>query len=383
MKNLKSISLGISFALSVAALPALTFADNVTDLYFQEVIQRYFEYPQNARTFGMAGSSVQTSMDSSSVLGNPAGLAFMREGEVAGTYSYNKISGDEYPTRVGVDQTENNGSAMFAIPIGPRHDDIPRFGNLGMAWTYRNGNWNDDTYDTDTETTQVAVAYGIPVSDTTSIGYSLGWTDDRFQSKAIFDYPMGNGFRHTLGATFKMPDMIVGTSLMAGHGTHHALYGPGIEGDSRTLEFGADVGLEFKVSPATTLAVSADYRHLTSDGDVVASIPANVVGGDKNGNMFDARVGLEQALNEEVKVRAGYRFAGLSSYRYNRVELNDLNGSAYYNAFTLGAGYRYPINSQYIRSINLDYGVEYRLVGENDWQHVVTLSIPFNVCSAS
>jgi hypothetical protein len=168
---------------------------------------------------------------------------------------------------------------------------------------------------------------------------------------------------------------------MVGHGTHHALYGPGIKGDSHVLEAGADIGMQYLILPETTLAVSADYRHLGSDGDVVSSIPANVVGGDENGNMFNARIGVEQSINDQFSLRAGYRYAGLSSYHYNRVELNDLNGSAYYNAFTLGAGYSFRVSSDYIRSINLDYGVEYRTAGDEDWQHVVTISMPFNVCS--
>ncbi|MBN8547876.1 MAG: outer membrane beta-barrel protein [Deltaproteobacteria bacterium] len=382
MNDAVRLFVGLAVVAAVAQ-PLSLRADDTTDLYFQEAMQRYFEYPQNARTFGMAGSSVPTSIDSSSVIGNPAGMGLMRDGEVSATYSYNRISGDEFPTGVSVDQVENDGSAMFAMPLGPRHDSLAEFGNFGMAWAYRNGNWHDDTYDTDTEATRVTAAYAYPLSSNLSVGYSLGWVDDRFQSKAVFDYPMGNGFRHTLGAIMKEKDLIVGLSLIAGHGTHHALYGPGTEVHSQTNAFGIDAGVEFAVAPQTKLAFAADYRHLSSDGGVESSIPQNVVGGAENGNTFDARVGVEQTLNEEIKLRAGYRYAGLARYKYNRVELNDLNGSAYYNAFTLGAGYRFPFDSGYIRSLNLDYGVEYRVVGDNDWQHVVTLSIPFNACGVS
>lgn len=356
-------------------------AENVSDLYFQEVIERYFEYPQNARTFGMAGSSVVTSTDSSAVVGNPAGLGMMQDGEISATYGYNRISGDEFPTGVGVEQRSSAGSGMFAVPVGPNVNDLPRYGNFGAAWTYNTSKWDDDSFGTEAERTQVVAAYAYPLSRTLSLGYSLGWTDDRFQSNAIFDYPMGNGFRHTVGALWKADrDLTVGATLVAGHGTHHALFGPGIKGDSRTLEFGADLGVSYQLSTPWTLALQAGYRHLGTDGDVVASIPANVVGGDENGNIFDAHAGVEYAVDNTWKLRGGYRFAGLSRYNYNRVELNDLNGSAYYSAFTAGAGYVYPLNSPYVRSLNLDYGVEYRLVGDNDWQHVVTLSVPFNVC---
>ncbi len=299
--------------LAALAIPLAAVADDTRDLYFQEAQQRYYEYPQNARTFGMAGSSAQTSMDSSSVLGNPAGLGFMSDGEVSGTYSYNRISGDEFPTGENVDQRENNGSALFAMPIGPRLDAPPDYGNFGMAWTSRDGDWRDDTYDTVTETTQVVAAYAYPVSSDLTLGYSIGWTEDRFQSKQIFHYPMGNGFRHTLGAMYKQEEMTVGVSVLGAHGTHHALYGPGIEEHSQTNAFGIDAGVEFAVVPQTVLALSAGYRHLGSDGGVESSIPANVVGGAENGNTFDARIGVEQTLNDEFKVRAGYRYAGLAN----------------------------------------------------------------------
>ena len=108
-------------------------ADDVTDLYFQEVIERYFEYPQNARSFGMGGSTVMTESSSASTIGNPAGLAFMQGGELSGSYGHNVISGDEFPTGRSVEQRANNGHALLALPVGPQVNALPRFGNFGFA----------------------------------------------------------------------------------------------------------------------------------------------------------------------------------------------------------------------------------------------------------
>ena len=141
--------------------------------------------------------------------------------------------------------------------------------------------------------------------------------------------------------------------------------------------------MRYLIEEDTALFFGVDYRHLSADGAEFSSIQPNLVGGNENGNVFDVRVGLEHEAFENLHLRGGYRFAGLASYNYNRVELNELNGSAYYHAIALGAGYEFPVESQYIRAVILDYGVEYRAVGNNDWQHVVTLRVPFAVCRTS
>lgn len=374
-----------TFVLAAALIAApLAHADDVTDLYFQQAIERYFEYPQNARTFGMAGSSVVTTSSSASIIGNPAGLGFMKGGEFSGTYDNNTISGDEFPTRAAVEQVSNGGHALLAVPLGPQVDALPDYGNLGFGWTYLSSEWRDDTFDTESERTQVVLAYAMPSSDTLSWGYSLGWTDDRFQAEQIFNYPMGDGFRHTLGMLWRPDDdMSLGSTVMVGHGEHHALFGPGIKGESDTFEVGADIGVSYWIDRQLALSLSANYRHLNTDGEIVSSIPANVVGGDELGNIFGVRAGMEYLASDMLALRAGYRFAGLTRYKYNRIELNDLNGSANYSAYTLGAGLHFSLDSNYIRAVDIDYGVEYRHVGERDWQHVVTVSMPFDLCRPS
>lgn len=353
----------------------------MTDLYFQTSLERYFAYPENARTFGMAGSSTLTSRDSSSIYGNPAGLAAMQDGEFSASYGYNQISGDEFPTGIGVDQKGNFGSALLAVPIGPTLQGPSCYGNLGLSFNIYDTHWQDDSYDTSTERQQVSAAYAIPVSDEWNLGYSLGWTDEAYHSEMIVAYPMHEGFLHTLGADYQAAeDMRVGLQVNYGHGDHRALYGPGIVRTAKNRQLGIGVGLEYDYDATTLLAFLADYTHLETERGVELSIPANVVGGDENGNIFNLRAGVEHSFNEQLRGRAGYRFAGLASYHHDRVELNPLSGSAYHSAFALGLGYTFNTTGHIIQQIGLDYGVEYRTAGDGDFQHLVTIVIPFEMC---
>jgi long-subunit fatty acid transport protein len=365
----------------VGIFPGVANADDTTDLYFQVATERYYNTQQNARTFGMAGSSVPTTSDSSSIVGNPAGLGFMRGGEFSGTYSYDQISGDEFPTGVSVDQNSNIGSTLLAIPLQETPDGLPTFGNLGIGWSGVDSRWEDDTFGTLAQKTQVFATYAYAIDTDLSLGYNLTWTDDKFQSRDISNYTMGDGFKHTLGAQWKAAaETVIGAAIFFGHGTHHALFGPGIRKDSDTNLFGFDIGVSHDLTEELLLTAAAGYSNLDTDGNVKESIPANVVGGSEEGDTYDFRIGAEYAVAEATDLRAGYRFAGLDSYDYSREELDPLDGSANYNALSLGIGQKFSTGDPFIQSINLDYGVEVRFIGDTDWQHVVTVSIPYSFC---
>jgi hypothetical protein len=357
--------------------------NKISDFYFQEAMERYYNNPSTSRLLGMGGSSSLTSIDSSAIVGNPAGLGFMQRGELSGTYGHNTISGDEFPSGQGIEQTSNSGLGLLAIPLGELPDQTPKFGNLGVGWNGNFSDWNDDSFDTHAKQTKVYGSYALAVSDELSLGYNLAWNKDKLQANDIFNYPMANGFRHTLGAMYKVaPGWIVGSTLLVGHGRHHAQFEPGPTGISKTNQFGAGFGAQYQFD-ATTFAANIDYSHLVTHGDVDLSIPANYVGGDEKGDVFNTRVGVEQMIDDSIALRAGYRFAGLASYDYSRPELSSLDGSAYYNAFTLGAGLLINTDWDYLPQVKVDYGVEFRAVGNDDWQHAVTISLPFNVCAES
>ncbi len=86
-------------------------------------------------------------------------------------------------------------------------------------------------------------------------------------------------------------------------------------------------------------------------------------------------LGLEQYLDDWIAIRGGDRYGANFTWDYDRSDLSDPTGSANYSAWTAGAGVKYdPDQDSFVRSILLDYAAEYRDVGTNDWQHVVSLS---------
>ena len=358
----------------------LASADGRRDLYFQQATERYFNLPQNARTFGMAGSSVVTSHDVSSVIGNPAGIGMMQDGEVSFSYGYNTLSGNEHPTYAEVEQQTHSGSFLGTMPIGPVKDDLPDYGNLGLGWSGYQGELDDDSYGVEPKGYRVHGTYGIAISPELSVGYGLSYLHDDYTGDD-FEYPMKNGFRHTLGALAKInQDLSIGGDAFLGHGRHKAkIYSSEVEANSDLIEAGLDLGVAYKIEQ-TLLTASADYQHYGANGDLRSGPDYFVFGGDENGNAFAVRVGIEQNIDDLIALRAGYRYQANSDYSFNRQELDELDGSAKYNAFTLGLGATLPVDGKYVKKIKLDYGVEYRDVAYDDWEHLLTVSVPFGVC---
>ena len=168
----------------------------------------------------MGGSSVATSTDSSSTIGNPAGLGMMKKGDVSVSVGVNDISGNEFPSGPSIKEEETSGSVLAAVPLGPVKDDLPDFGNLGFGWTGRSGDFGDDTLDTDTDGYQVALAYGAALDKDMSVGYGLTYNTDKVRAD-IYDYKMSNGFNHTVGLQNKVDeDLTVGAQVNLGHGSH-------------------------------------------------------------------------------------------------------------------------------------------------------------------
>ncbi len=379
-----SYKISLSLFVGVLSLGAVTTvqADGRRDLYTQQAQQRYYPQQQNARTFGMAGSSVVTSSDSSSVVGNPAGLGLMWGGDFSGTYSNDTLSGNEHPSYREVEEDRNIGQTLLALPLGPVTNGTPDFGNVGLGWTGFNSDYGDDTFNTKSNGYRVTGAYALGLTDTLSFGYSLSYYKDSLRSD-LYDYSMNDGFRHTFGVSSIVSDALtVGASFFFGNGDHATRFKlADAKFGSDTDSSGFELGAAYKLSESTLVAVSGDYQHFKAGGDILSSDPEIVPGGKERGDTFAVRVGVEQLISDYLTARAGYRFQANTNYHFSRPELEVLNGSATYNAWTLGLGLKLPIDGTYIKSVNLDYGVEYRSVGYQDWQHVVTLSTPFDLCS--
>jgi hypothetical protein len=366
----------VSFA-SVAAA-SLSYADEKAhDFYFQQNQQRFIVQPQNARMFGMAGSTALTAANSLSTVNNPAGLGMMKYGEVSAAYGYNEITGN---TQGGarVKDKQNSGQVYGATPIGPVKGGLPDYGNFGLGWYGRSGDWTNDPQNTDTGTYQVSGGYGKAISENVALGYGLTYQNDSVD----FDggkYDSSESFLHNVGLQYmESKDLVLGTSLTIGHGSHD-LEGVGADQTVDQMSVGIAAGAEYMMDE-TTLGFGIDYTNYDNSGD---NNVANRTGwgGDSTGKAMNVRLGLEQRLNEWFAVRGGYRYASNFDWDYDRAGLSDLSGSAKYNAWTLGAGLNYAFEEgDFIRAIMVDYGVEYRDVGNNDWQHLVSVAAPFDLC---
>jgi hypothetical protein len=108
-------------------LPGLLIADATRNFYSQQAMERFAKLPQNARTLGMAGSSIQTSADSSSILGNPAGLGRMKVSEFSFSAGQGNLKGKEFIDQTNFEQYENTAQGFLALPIGEEN-------SLGSEW---------------------------------------------------------------------------------------------------------------------------------------------------------------------------------------------------------------------------------------------------------
>jgi opacity protein-like surface antigen len=377
-------SLGRVTALSFVGLvgsgllaPNFLQADAQRDYYSQQATRRYFNTPQNARTFGMAGSSIQTSSDSSSVTGNPAGLGLMQGGDLSLSYGRNTFSGRSYPGYENIEQDEDSLRGLLALPLGPVADGLPEFGNIGFGWNGYDSDSND-ALNTESEGNEIYGAYAKALSDTLSIGYSLGYFDDELKGDS-FNYDSSANFRHTLGVQHVVSDEISwGTSIFVGHGDYDATF-DGATSESSLNQYGIEVGVGYRMG-MTLLTSGLGYSYYDTDGRQNSSSNSIVIGGDESGHGINFSVGAEQTISDWLKLRAGYRYNGLNDYTFERADLSALDGSAKYNAFTAGVGFLIPLENHYVSAVHLDYGAEYRAIGDGDWKHVATVSVPFDLC---
>lgn len=373
----------VAVSLVLAGATSLGHADEKAhDFYFQQNQQRFVTQTQDARMFGMGGSTALTAANSVSTVTNPAGLGMMKYGDVSASYSYNEVSGNDFPTGGRVKDKQNWGQVYGATPLGPVKDSLPDYGNLGLGWYGRYGNWNPDQTSTDSSTYQGSAGYGKAIGDKTSLGYSLTYQNDSISSDR-FDYGSTNSFLHNVGVQYRdSEDLVWGATVTLGHGKHDLRFPQGVRGQSvDQFSAGVATGLEYQADDTTSVAVGVDYTYYDNNGDNNVVVSNTVWGGDSTGHAGNARVGIEERINDWFAVRAGYRYAANFNWNYKRDDLSELDGSAKYNAWSGGAGVNYAFDrDSFIQSVRLDYGVEYRDVGNGDWQHLITLATPFDLC---
>lgn len=349
-------SVGLLFA-------GTAFADGREDYYTQLNQQQYFNMPENARTVGMAGSSVVTSSDSSSTIGNPAGLGFMKDADVSVSYYRDQMSGNEDGSFSDILQETDGGHALAAFPIVPHLDGTPKYGTIGFGWSGGKGD-TDDSLDTEARNWGLHLGYGKDISDKLSLGYGVGYIQKKFTvdtNSVSAAAKMDDGVLQTVGAQYKLSDKTtLGFDTFYGFGSYNSEVAindtTALTGDEDVNSWGAEWGVAHTMG-ATTLSGSMDYTSYNSDGD-------------DDSNAWGFKSGVEQSVTDWLKARAGVRYQANFGY-----DLGFENDNAKYMGAAFGAGVKLAKN------LFADYGAEYRHIGDgSDWLHSVTLSVPFSLC---
>ena len=360
MKKVSSLRylVGAGVMLFVAGFSANVYADGVEDFYYQLNQSRFFDLPQNARTLAMAGSSVATSMDSSSVVGNPAGLGFMKDAEVSGTYFYQQTTGNDIIDYSDVEQRGDGGNVLAAFPIVPYKDALPEYGNIGFGWTGFRG-YGDDSADADQNAWRLHLAYAKAINDSFSLGYNFSYMYDRNTVDGLPTAKMNDGIRQAIGAQYKLSaDTTFGLSTSYGFGSEKLPNGLTFDGSSRDRirSWAMEGGVAQKALAGlwtASIGYTGYWQHIGEDA-----------------NAWSFRLGAEYPVwSDWLKLRAGYRYQANMGYKIGDDE------NAKYNAVSFGAG----VNV--MKWFDLDYAAEYRAVGDGDWSHYVTLVVPFSLCN--
>lgn len=337
-------------------------ADGRQDYYTQTEVLGFFNNPQNARTIGMAGSSVATSSDSSSVVGNPAGLGWLKDADVSATYYRNQISGDDSSNSHEIQADVDGGQALASIPLVPTLDGTPRYGSLGFGWAGFKAD-SDTVADDSYKNYSLNLAYGKDLSDQASVGYAIAYNQNKQEQKGGASAKLTDGVNQTVGLQYKTSkDTTWGVSTHYGFGSYDYKGSYPRAKASTTTEdvsnWGADLGWGHQIGK-TLWTASTDYNLYNSQyrDDFGA---------------WNFRVGLEQSLTQSIKGRLGYRYAAIVGN-----DLGNDNNNVKYSAVSLGLGFNLA------KWLTADYGTEYRHVGDgSDWSHYVTLSVPFSLCNS-
>jgi hypothetical protein len=354
------------------------------EFYFQQNQQRFINPALDARMFSLGGSTALTTSNALSTSVNPAGLGLMRYGDLSATYSFNEVTGNYYPSGDKAKDKQNIGQVFGATPINPTRDGLPQGGNLGLGWFGRDGDWKYQSDNTETGTYQIVGAYGKSIGKTTSLGYGLTYQNDDVESDT-HNYDSAESFLHTVGIQDRIHnDFTWGSTIGIGHGKHHLEHLSDLRQDQWVSQLSASIagGMEYAVE-TTRVALGLDYVFMRNNGtdDPAANDLDSVFGGDSIGRAMNARVGVEEQVFDWMALRLGYRYAANFDWDYDRTDLSELSGSAKYSAYTGGIGVSYDFDDDsFIQALLLDYGVEYRDVADGDWQHMLTLSSPFDLC---
>jgi long-subunit fatty acid transport protein len=397
----KSLAFLVVFMAVFSVLGSAAVAEDTADWIVSSHLDRYFQIPQTARVVGMGGSSWVTSSDISSIAGNPAGLGFVTRPELGLTYSHGWYTGDEQVPSflvnkapgfddVGAKAKKNAGGLQLICPccrsccsscgVGGGCNVC---GGSGSCWSGGRGvlgfdGWYDDTGfsdfgGTDGNRYRLTAAYGYALNDCFSLGYSLSYFNDDISSNH-WDYTLDDGLRHSAGAQLRLGDCgVLGLNSYFAYGNPE-VSSPGLGTDEGDLDsWGIELGYACQVLPQTLFATSIDYTEDQFDGVFYAMDQEELRNIDEEISGWGFHLGVEQNYNDMFLPRLGYRY---QDWDYsNETQGEFFHGSedyvSSYHAISTGIGWIYNEN------LTLDYGVEYRFLGDGDVNNTITAKFHF------
>jgi len=353
---------------------------------------RYFDHPHTARSLGMGRSTRSTTGNVTSLFGNPAGLGWITGPELALTYSHDEISGKE--------QVPMQDEFLLAADGFNDEDIDEEFDYTGLqlacpAWAGSGilsvGGYYDESetsglLNTHSHRYRLAAGYAIPINACWTAGYALSYFNDEVHND-FSDYDMDNGFRHSFGLQYH-PCSTVAFGV-------HGFFADGdtdldsddatfiVEGaDEGDLEsWGIETGLEWSCRPTTVVALAFDYTEYEFDGGKYVPMgganASEIRSYEEDIDTWGLHVGVEEKINECLFARVGYRYEenDFESTERGRFfgsvipEMRDLDSD--YHAVSGGLGFLWKEN------LTLDYGIEYRWVGDGDLTNTVTARFHF------
>ena len=248
------------------------------------------------------------------------------------------------------------------MPLVPTLDGTPKFGTLGFGWTGYKGK-ADDAINSRYKDYSLDLAYGKDLSDQLAVGYALAYNQNKIKGtvgNVVATGKLDNGVRQEIGAQYKASKATTyGVSTHYGFGSYNYSAANGSNtsdlGSEDVSNWGADVGVGHTIGQSL-ITGSIDYNLYNNESD--------------NFGAWNFRTGLEQTFTNWLKGRVGYRYSALIGDK-----LGYGNDNSKYNAVSFGVGV------QLAKYLMADYGAEYRASGDGDWQHTVSLSIPFSLCN--
>lgn len=344
--------------------------EEIREFYIQHVRMKYFDTDLDARSLGMGGSPYVSTNRVYSMLGNPAGIGWLVDPEITATMMVDEISGEDLicltcpkNTSRDIDGDRYMGSLLYANPF-----NYGNYGVLGMGLQYYDLNVNDNQ-NTETEGYWAHLAYAKEFGTDWSLAYMLSYRNDSEDNRLV-NYDMDDGLRHTLGIQYwPHEDILFGLSLFYGFGdidSHIASLGIQ-DGDRES--YGASFGFSWRVLEWTKLSASIDYTEYIVNANIIApNLNQNV---DEDGQSWAAHVGIEHEVVHNVFLRAGYHYREIDYEFMDAGLATSLTDNIAYHAPSAGIGWR--INEH----VSLDYGFEYRFIGNDDMTHALSLTYHF------